>query len=67
MASEGRGVAASALEGAQDLYQVELTLKKLCEFSTVWADWAVLGSTKNFYNFADKSYFWTCVSHAFMD
>ena len=37
MASEGRGVAASALEGAQDLYQVEETLKKLFEFSTVWA------------------------------
>ena len=46
MASEGRGVAASALEGAQDLYQVEETLKKLFEFSTVWADRAVLGNNK---------------------
>jgi hypothetical protein len=33
MASEGRGVAASALEGVQDLYQEEETLKKLCQFS----------------------------------
>ena len=33
----------------KDLYQVQETLKKLCEFSTVWADLAVqadLGSTK---------------------
>ena len=30
----------------KDLYQVQETLKKLCEFSTVWADWADLGSTE---------------------
>ena len=29
---------------AKDLYQVEETLKKLCEFSTIWADQADLGS-----------------------
>ena len=32
---------------AKDLYQVQETLKKLCEFSTVWEDWADLGSTKS--------------------
>ena len=34
---------------AKDLYQVLETLKKLFEFSTVWADWADwadLGSTE---------------------
>ena len=31
---------------AKDLYQVQKTLKKQCEFSTVWADRAVLGSTE---------------------
>ena len=30
----------------KDLYQVQETLKKLCGFSTVWADRADLGSTK---------------------
>jgi hypothetical protein len=30
----------------KDLYQVYETLKKLCEFSTVWANRADLGSTK---------------------
>ena len=37
--------------GAKDLYQVQETLKKLCEFSTVWADVADradLGSQKFF-------------------
>ena len=29
----------------KDLYQVLETLKKLYEFSTVWADQAVFGST----------------------
>ena len=29
------------------LYQVQETLKRLCEFSTVWADWAGLGSQKS--------------------
>ena len=36
---------------AKDLYQVQETLKKLCEFSTVWADragWAELGSQELF-------------------
>ena len=32
----------------KDLYQVQKTLKKLCEFSTVWADLADLGSQKLF-------------------
>ena len=32
----------------KDLYQVLETLKKLCEFSTVWADRADLGSQKLF-------------------
>ena len=32
----------------KDLYQVQETLKKLCEFSTVWADRAHLGSQKSF-------------------
>ena len=32
----------------EDLYQVQETLKKLCEFSIVWADWADLGSHKLF-------------------
>ena len=31
---------------SKDLYQVQETLKKLCEFSTVWADQADLGSTE---------------------
>ena len=31
----------------KDLYQVQETLKKLCEFSTVWADRADFGSTKS--------------------
>ena len=30
----------------KDLYQVWETLKMLCEFSTVWADLAVFGSTE---------------------
>ena len=30
----------------KDLYQVQETLKKLCGFSTVWADRADLGRTK---------------------
>ena len=32
----------------KDLYQVQETLKELCEFSTVWADRADLGSEKLF-------------------
>ena len=32
----------------KDLYQVQETLKELCEFSTVWADRAGLGSQKSF-------------------
>ena len=40
----------------KDLYQVVETLKKLCEFSTVWADRADFGSTDNFCNFAKVSY-----------
>ena len=32
----------------KDLYQVQETLKKLCEFSSVWADRAGLGSQKSF-------------------
>jgi hypothetical protein len=32
----------------KDLYQVQETLKKLCEFSVVWADRADLGSQKLF-------------------
>ncbi len=36
----------STLVKIKYLYQVYETLKKLCEFSTVWADWADLGSTK---------------------
>ena len=31
---------------SKDLYQVQETLKKLCEFSSVWADRADLGSTE---------------------
>ena len=33
---------------AKDSYQVYKTLKKLCEFSTLWVDWADLGSQKSF-------------------
>ena len=33
---------------SKDLYQVQETLKKLYEFSTVWVDWAYLGSQKLF-------------------
>jgi hypothetical protein len=36
------------LPNIKDLYQVLETLKKLCEFSTVWADRADLGSQKLF-------------------
>ena len=32
--------------GTIDLYQVWETLKKLCGFSTVWADRAIFGSTE---------------------
>ena len=32
---------AAMLVKGKDLYQVSETLKKLCEFSTLWADWAV--------------------------
>ena len=32
----------------KDLYQVQQALKRLCEFSTVWADRADLGSQKVF-------------------
>ena len=31
-------------------YIVQETLKKLCEFSTVWADQVVFGSTDFFFN-----------------
>ena len=30
----------------KDLYQVQERLKKLCEFSTVWADLAIFSSTE---------------------
>ena len=36
----------TTLDDDKDLYQVQRTLKKLCGFSTVWADRADLGSTK---------------------
>ena len=36
----------AAYGGTKDLYQVQEILKKLCEFSTVWADRADLGSTE---------------------
>ena len=33
---------------SKDLYQVQETLKTLCEFSIIWADRAGLGSQKSF-------------------
>ena len=49
----------------KDLYQVQETLKKLCEFSTVWADWADLGSTKTVLqtdsNFPSKGQFFISI------
>ena len=36
--------------------QIFTKYSELCEFSTVWADRAVLGSSENFCNFAKKKY-----------
>ena len=49
MASEGRGVAASALEGAKDFYQVKETLTKLFEISTIWINWVVCNLARTFF------------------
>ena len=51
---------------AKDLYQVQESLKKLCKFSTVWADRAKLGSTENFCNFAKIFYFQVFFKKKFM-
>ena len=49
----------------KDLYQLYETLKKLHEFTTVWEDQEVFGSTKNFWNFAKVSCLWSFF-HVFM-
>ena len=40
------GVGNVSYARTKDLYQVQEALKLLCEFSTVWADQADLGSTE---------------------
>ena len=59
------GVGNVSYARTKDLYQVQETLKKLCEFSTVWADWADLGSTETVLqtdsNFPSKGQFFISI------
>ena len=54
-----------ALGFFQFFHQEYETLKKLCEFSTVWADRSIFGSTENVCNFAKYFYFYGFF-HVFM-
>ena len=49
-----------ALGFYQFFHQEYETLKKLCEFSTVWADRSIFGSTENVCNFAKDLWVFSC-------
>ena len=65
IASKNENSAKRCSPPLKDLYQVQETLKKLREFSTVLVDRVVFGSTEHFCNFAKVSYFKGLVSSSF--